>query len=450
MEDNNSEDSYDTAADASAQKIPDQETEAAVLALTNLAEKPSHKGVGYAGEANVIESDTSTASMPKLVHHPPKNPLMVDHTYTDYSSITEEDLSFLDLTEEGREGKLSEEEKADQEAKMRKVKMIFGDVGPSRKNSGGVVKPFPERFMEVLDRPDMEHIVSWMPHGRAFIVLNTQQLCDVVLPRFFKQSKFMSFTRQLNLWGFKRISKGPDAGAYYHELFLRGRPRLCMLMKRQKIKGIGIKLSPNPDTEPDFYKISEKFPLPPRNASSKEIKPLPPLRPNNLQKIGQPNSMAGLAQQQPMLMNHPSPDFGVGPFGSINQPGNVDLSLLLRQRQSMEQQVAQQLLSQVQGAGLNTGNMNAIDELKLRLLTAANPLNQQPNPINMHLQQLLAQQMPNQILNNNNALGGNANLNHIMSLTQALERSRSITAQIQARLQRLLEETNQGDRKSVV
>jgi hypothetical protein len=70
---------------------------------------------------------------------------MVDHTYTDYSSITEEDLSFMDLTEDGGEGKLSEEEKADQEAKMRKVKMIFGDVGPSRKNSGGVLKPFPER-----------------------------------------------------------------------------------------------------------------------------------------------------------------------------------------------------------------------------------------------------------------------------------------------------------------
>lgn len=303
--------------------------------------------------------------------------------------------------------------------------------------------------MEVLDRPDMEHIVSWMPHGRAFIVLNTQQLCDVVLPRFFKQSKFMSFTRQLNLWGFKRMSKGPDAGAYYHELFLRGRPRLCMLMKRQKIKGIGIKLSPNPEHEPDFYKISEKFPLPPKNASNKEMKPLPPIRSPVIQKTGQPNSMAGLAQmnqqqRQQMIMNHLPHDFGAGPFGNINQPGNVDLSLLIRQRQSMEQHMAQQLLGQFQGAGLNGGNMNAVDELKLRLLTAANPLNQQTNLNNMSLQQLLTQQMPNQILSNSNAMGGNANMNQIMSLFQALENSRNITAQIQARLQQLLGESNQG------
>ena len=61
-----------------------------------------------------------------------------------------------------------------------------------------------------------------------------------VLPRFFKQTKYLSFTRQLNLWGFKRITRGIDAGAYYHELFLPGRTNLSMRMKRQKIKGTGI------------------------------------------------------------------------------------------------------------------------------------------------------------------------------------------------------------------
>lgn len=145
MGNNNIEDdNWDTLVDSSAQKIQDQETEAAVFALTNLAEKPSLIG-GDSGEAHVIETNSSTAAMPKIVHRPPKNPLMVDHTYTDYSSITEEDLSFLDLNEDGGECKLSAEEKANQESKMINVKMIFGDVGPSRKNSGGVVKPFPER-----------------------------------------------------------------------------------------------------------------------------------------------------------------------------------------------------------------------------------------------------------------------------------------------------------------
>ncbi len=131
--------------------------------------------------------------------------------------------------------------------------------------------------MEVLDRGDMDSIITWLPHGRAFIVRHSQKLKEIVLPRFFKQSKFMSFTRQLNLWGFKRITKGTDAGAYYHELFLRGRPLLSTLMRRQKIKGTGIKLTPNPDTEPNFYKISDKRPLPPVKTDKKELEPLPPI-----------------------------------------------------------------------------------------------------------------------------------------------------------------------------
>ncbi len=64
--------------------------------------------------------------------------------------------------------------------------------------------------------------------------------------------------RQLNLWGFKRLTKGQDNGAYYHELFLRGKPLLAMRMKRQRIKGTGVKLSSDPSREPNFY--SADFP----------------------------------------------------------------------------------------------------------------------------------------------------------------------------------------------
>lgn len=167
--------------------------------------------------------------------------------------------------------------------------------------------------MEVLDRGDMDTFITWLPHGRAFIVRHSQKLKEVVLPRFFKQSKFMSFTRQLNLWGFKRITKGTDAGAYYHELFLRGRPLLSTLMRRQKIKGTGIKLTPNPDTEPNFYKISDKRPLPPVN-TDRELEPLPPIStslsvPKNASKPevsdpylpgGNPNSLDMYMHQQRM------------------------------------------------------------------------------------------------------------------------------------------------------
>lgn len=202
--------------------------------------------------------------------------MMVDHTYTDYSVVDDEALDLLEGNEAPVNVDLTDKEKKDQARKLKKLKKIFGNISQSRKNSGGVVQPFPVKLMEVLDRGDMEDSICWMPHGRAFAVLQPQVFVNEVLPRFFKQSKFMSFTRQLNLWGFKRITKGTDSGAYYHELFLRGRPKLRILMRRQKIKGTGIKLTPNPDTEPNFYKISQDRPLPP--VKKEKVKPLPPLQ----------------------------------------------------------------------------------------------------------------------------------------------------------------------------
>jgi hypothetical protein len=70
-----------------------------------------------------------------------------------------------------------------------------------------------------------------------------------------QQTKLTSFQRQLNLYGFRRITQGTDAGAYYHELFLKGRPGLCQRMNRQKVKGTGHKQPADARTEPNFYQM---------------------------------------------------------------------------------------------------------------------------------------------------------------------------------------------------
>ena len=58
-----------------------------------------------------------------------------------------------------------------------------------------------------------------------------QPKSSAVLPGSFLFVSF-SFTRQLYLWGFVRVSSGPDAGAFWHELFLDGHDQLLRYMRR--------------------------------------------------------------------------------------------------------------------------------------------------------------------------------------------------------------------------
>jgi hypothetical protein len=78
---------------------------------------------------------------------------------------------------------------------------------------------------------------------------------EIILPQFFKQGKYTSFQRQLNIYGFKRITRGADQGAYYHELFLHGRKYLSYGIERVSAKGNGARMASNPATEPDFHKM---------------------------------------------------------------------------------------------------------------------------------------------------------------------------------------------------
>merc|ERR1712014_470176 len=67
----------------------------------------------------------------------------------------------------------------------------------------------------------------------------------LVMPRYFDQTKYRSFQRQLYIYGFDRIRKSkttPDeeAGAYSHKLLVRGSAELCLDMTRTKVKGTGM------------------------------------------------------------------------------------------------------------------------------------------------------------------------------------------------------------------
>jgi hypothetical protein len=116
---------------------------------------------------------------------------------------------------------------------------------------------FPVKLHKLLEAVEVDdnvsNIVSWQIHGRAFKIHRPKEFTDKLMPLFFKQTKMASFRRQLNLYGFLRITQGKDKGAYYHELFLRGKEFLSKSITRERVKGTFVKGKSNPATEPDFY-----------------------------------------------------------------------------------------------------------------------------------------------------------------------------------------------------
>eukprot|EP00984_Skeletonema_dohrnii_P006901 scaffold2462_cov120-Skeletonema_dohrnii-CCMP3373.AAC.6 len=112
----------------------------------------------------------------------------------------------------------------------------------SRSNSStGLARSdkFPSKLYEMLESVDslgLSHMVSWLPHGRSFHVKDPAQFMDLVVPKFFKATKYRSFQRQLNLWGFSRIVKGQDHACWHHECFIRGRPELIAKISRTRVK----------------------------------------------------------------------------------------------------------------------------------------------------------------------------------------------------------------------
>jgi len=135
-------------------------------------------------------------------------------------------------------------------------------VVANRRTRGGVTEPFPEKLHRMIreaEKNGKQDVISFFHHGRSFAIHKPERFCSEIMSKYFKQSRLSSFQRQLNLYGFTRINSGPDAGGYYHELFLKGRPALSIHVCRVGVpqatpRRRGVKAHDSMKT-PDFYSI---------------------------------------------------------------------------------------------------------------------------------------------------------------------------------------------------
>lgn len=52
------------------------------------------------------------------------------------------------------------------------------------------------KYVEEKNKTEKEFCISWLPEGKAFVIYNIKEFTSNVIPKFFKASKFCSFTRK--------------------------------------------------------------------------------------------------------------------------------------------------------------------------------------------------------------------------------------------------------------
>mmetsp|Transcript_10716 Transcript_10716/g.20674 ORF Transcript_10716/g.20674 Transcript_10716/m.20674 type:complete len:725 (+) Transcript_10716:282-2456(+) len=212
--------------------------------------------------------------------------------YQDYSHLDEDDvlenLLFLSSTEkkkrplvEKKNDAMDCEEKMDSKQSAKKKgnesdgKQLTVDTAnndlPRGLSAFANNNTFPMKLHQILSSDEHSNAVVWLPHGRAWKVVNMDLLEKEFLPKFFNHRRRESFRRQVDCWNFRRIVKGADAGAYYHEKFLRGMPHISLLMTESKKSKRSPSHSKMLDIHPHYYAVSRANPLPEPGRSTPRI-----------------------------------------------------------------------------------------------------------------------------------------------------------------------------------
>ena len=96
---------------------------------------------------------------------------------------------------------------------------------------------FPEKLWWIVNNPKREEI-HWDSEGTSIVIPSTRKFVDEILnspsSALFKTKNFSSFVRQLNLYGFRKVTEypkktahspllGPSKCEFKHTFFRRGR-----------------------------------------------------------------------------------------------------------------------------------------------------------------------------------------------------------------------------------
>ena len=112
-------------------------------------------------------------------------------------------------------------------------------LGKKRNNQKSQNKPesFLLKLHDILNNKIYTEIIHWDIDGKRVIIRDVVNLCNLILPKFYKHHNYSSFVRQLNLYGFHK-SKGvvKEGESYELESFKRSctKEEINKIMKPSK------------------------------------------------------------------------------------------------------------------------------------------------------------------------------------------------------------------------
>ena len=190
---------------------------------------------------------------------------------------------------------------------------------------------FPHKLHRLLADDTISDIVSWLPHGKSWIIHKQQEFEDEVLPRYFGDTKMSTFVRQVTGWGFRRITfRGPDYKSYYHVMFKRN-DDVYKQMKRP------VKDKASKEDPPNFYNL----PAPEDTSSSKTSAQI------GQSQQEQPLNLLNLSQNQ-LLQLQGQPNLGLRGNISLASARNAE-ALLDQQNQLINTALASNFALQQYG-----------------------------------------------------------------------------------------------------
>lgn len=124
----------------------------------------------------------------------------------------------------------------DRKPQLREDKSISASSRHSLKPPSNI-SAFLSKLWRMVNDTEVDDLIGWNDSGTCFVIQNQYEFWANLLPLYYKHNNMASFVRQLNMYGFHKVTSDaslPDNELqFYHEFFQRDSPELLEKIKRK-------------------------------------------------------------------------------------------------------------------------------------------------------------------------------------------------------------------------